>query len=113
MQIDILQIAEIIGALSLILGGIIGAYKLYDKIVDKLKALEERVEALEQGHDKDIEILNKRVEEEVERVNEENLVIIKALLGCLDGLVQLNCDGEVTKAKELIKEHLNNAAHKR
>lgn len=48
MQIDIIKLAEIIGASSVILGAIIGGYKLYDKLIDKLSELERRVAALEQ-----------------------------------------------------------------
>ena len=34
VEIDIVKAAEIIGACSVILGAIIGGYKLYDKLID-------------------------------------------------------------------------------
>lgn len=48
MQIDIVKVAEIIGACSVILGMIIGGYKIYDKLLDRLDKLEGRVASLEQ-----------------------------------------------------------------
>ena len=47
MQIDILKLAEIIGAVALILTTVIGAYKLYDKLLDRVDKLEQRVGKLE------------------------------------------------------------------
>lgn len=39
MQIDIIKIAEALAAGSAILAAIIGAYKLYDKLIDELADL--------------------------------------------------------------------------
>ena len=100
MQIDIKAIAEIIGALSVVLGVVIGGYKLYDKICDRLSELEKRVEKVETKHAKDID-----------RINQENALIILALRGCLDGLIQQGCNGECKKAKEALDEFINKAAH--
>ena len=96
MQIDILKLAEIIGACSVILGVIIGGYKLYDKAMDKLNELERRITVLEQ---------------ENKRIKRENALLIKGLQGCLNGLQQLGCNGEVTDTKKAIDDYINNAAH--
>ena len=96
MQIDIVKAAEIIGACSVILGVIIGGYKLYDKLLDKLSELERRVAALEQ---------------EKKNIKKENALVIYALGACLDGLHQQGCNGKVTKAMEKISKYINNAAH--
>ncbi len=96
MQIDIVKAAEIIGACSVILGVIIGGYKLYDKFFDKLSRLERRVAALEQ---------------ENKNIKKENALVIYALGACLDGLHQQGCNGEVTKAMDKINKYINNAAH--
>ena len=96
MQIDIVKLAEIIGACSVILGLIIGVYKLYDKLTDKLDALEQRVAALEK---------------ENHQIKKENSLVIYALGACLDGLHQKGCNGKVTEAMETISKYINKAAH--
>lgn len=97
MQLDIIKLAEIIGACSVILGVIIGGYKLYDKLLDRLEKLEQRVAALEK---------------ENREINEENTLVIYALRACLDGLHQQGCNGKVTDAMDRIDKHINNAAHR-
>ena len=96
MQIDILKLAEIIGACSIILGVIIGGYKLYDKLLDRMGELEARMD---------------RQERELERMKKEDTLVIFALRACLDGLKQQGCNGKVTEAFELLDKHINKAAH--
>ena len=96
MQIDIIKAAEIIGAASVILSVIIGGYRLYDKMIDRLAELERRVAALEQ---------------ENRSIKKENALVIYALGACLDGLHQKGCNGKVTEAMDKISKHINNAAH--
>ena len=96
MQIDILQLAEIIGAATVILGAIIGGYKLYDALIDRVAVLEKRMDRLEQ---------------ELDRVKKEDTLVIYALRACLDGLQQKGCNGKVTEAIQLIDKHINKAAH--
>ena len=96
MQIDIVKLAEIIGACSVILGLIIGVYKIYDKITDRLDALDRRVYALENDN---------------RRIKKENSLVIYALGACLDGLHQKGCNGKVTEALERITNYINDAAH--
>lgn len=96
MQIDIIKLAEIIGACSVILGAIIGAFKVYDKLLDKLEDLERRIAALEADN---------------ERIKKENTLVIYGLRACLDGLHQKGCNGRVTEAIEMIDKHINKAAH--
>lgn len=96
MQIDIIKLAEIIGAVSLILSVIIGGYKLYDKLIDRMDKLERKVNGLEA---------------ELTRVKKEDTIVIYALRACLDGLHQKGCNGEVTKAKDMLDDYLNQAAH--
>ena len=96
MQIDIIKLAEIIGAFSVVLGVIIGGYKLYDKLLDRLDRVEQRVTSLEQ---------------ENRSIKKENTLVIYALGACLDGLHQQGCNGKVTEAMEKISKYINNAAH--
>ena len=96
IQIDILKTAEILGACSVILGAAIGAYKLYDRMYDRLSVLERRVAELEA---------------ENARIKKEDALVIYALRACLDGLHQKGCNGRVTDAIEMIDKHINKAAH--
>ena len=96
LQIDIVKLAQIIGALSVVLGAIVGGYKLYDKLIDRMTALEKRVSDMET---------------DLERVKKEDTIVIYALRACLDGLHQKGCNGKVTEAIEMIDKHLNKAAH--
>ena len=96
MQIDIVKLAEIIGAASVILGAIIGGYKLYDKVIDKIGDLERRIAALENDN---------------KAIKKENALVIYALGACLDGLHQQGCNGKVTEAMDRISKYINNAAH--
>lgn len=96
MQIDIIKLAEIIGACSIILGVILGGYKLYDKLLDRMTDIEKRMTAQEK---------------ELERMKKEDTLVIYALRACLDGLKQQGCNGEVTKAYKKLDKHMNQAAH--
>lgn len=96
MQIDIIQLAEIIGAVMLILTAIIGGYKLYDKLLDRVDKLESKVDDLEA---------------ELNRVKKEDALVIYALRACLDGLHQKGCNGRVTEAIDMLDKHINKAAH--
>lgn len=96
MQIDILQFAEILGAASVILGVIVGAYKLYDKLIDRIDALEKRMD---------------EQDKKLDRVKKEDTIVIYALRACLDGLHQQGCNGKVTEAIQMIDKHINKAAH--
>nr|WP_316624555.1 branched-chain amino acid ABC transporter permease [uncultured Ruminococcus sp.] len=96
MQIDIIKIAEVLAAGSAILAAIIGAYKLYDKLIDELADLKKRVAALEADND---------------RIKKEDTLVIYALRACLDGLHQKGCNGRVTEAIQMIDKHINKAAH--
>ena len=100
MQIDIVKVAEIIGACSVILGVIIGGYKLYDKLIDRVDELEKRVDSIEKKHEKDIG-----------RIKDENKMIIRALQGILDGQIQQGCNGDCKKAKAELDDFLNKSAH--
>lgn len=107
MQIDILTVAAIITALSVILGVPIGAYKIYDRISDKQDEHDRKFAALEEENQKLREERNK----EIKSIKKENTVICYALLACLDGLQQLGANHTVPKAHDMLSKHLNQAAH--
>lgn len=96
MKIDIVKAAEILGTCSLLLGAVIGAYKIYDKLIDRLAELERRITKLEAEYGK---------------MKKENAIVIFALRACLDGLRQKGCNGKVTEAIDRIDKYINEAAH--
>lgn len=97
MQLDIIRLAEATAACSAVIGVIIAAYKLYDKLLDRVDRLEEKAVSLEA---------------EIRRVKKEDAIVIYALRACLDGLHQQGCNGRVTEAIDKIDKHINQAAHK-
>ncbi len=96
MQIDVVKVAEIIGACSVILGVIIGGYKLYDRLLDRMDEIEKRMNTQEK---------------ELDRIKKEDTLVIFALRACLDGLKQQGCNGKVTEAFDMLDKHINKAAH--
>lgn len=59
----------------------------------------------------DIEDLHKLHSSDMKSVQAELCVLSYAMLAALDGLKQLHCNGNVTKAYEALEKHLNQKAH--
>ena len=53
----------------------------------------------------------KRQDTEIAHIKSEMTVICFGVRACLDGLKQMGCNGNVSKAKEELDKHLNQAAH--
>ena len=88
MYIDvetIITAGSLIGALGVIGGMLISAYKLFRKPAE----IETHVEKLEKAH-----------EEDIRRINEEQCLITYGLLACLKGLKEQGCNGPVTEDYE-------------
>ena len=96
VQIDIIKLAEIIGACSVVLGVVWGLFNYNNKMLDHISDLERRMTALEK---------------ELERMKKEDTLVIYALRACLDGLKQQGCNGRVTDACDMLDKHINKAAH--
>ena len=96
MQIDVIQTAELIGAVSVILGVILGGFKLYSKLLDRIDTLERQLQAQQR---------------ELDKMKKEDTLVIYALRACLDGLRQKGCNGRVTEAILRLDKHINKAAH--
>ena len=82
----IITAASLITALGVILGFIFKGYKWYLK--------------------------QKKQDEEIKQIKEENTLMCFALLACLDGLQQLGANHTVPIAKEKLEKYLNQQAHK-
>lgn len=94
----VIKISAFSGAIIALWGLIYGVAKWFLKQDGQAK----RIEALKNKHNEDISAMK-----------EELCVIDYALLATLDGLRQLNCNGNVTKAHERLEKHLNKQAHGR
>ena len=82
---DILRYAEIIGAIAVIVGIVIGAYKFYRA--------------------------NQRQTECINKMQAEQTLICYGVLCCLKGLKEQGVNGPVTTALDKIEKHLNESAH--
>lgn len=99
MYVDIntiVSIAGLIGALAVIAGALIAAYKFSQRP----KELQARIERIEKVH-----------EEDIRKINEEQCLNTYGLLACLKGLKEQGCNGPVTEAINKIEKHLNKQAH--
>ena len=92
----IITAGSLIGALGVIGGMLIAAYKAYRKPVE----LEKQIKKIREMHDEDIR-----------KINEEQCLAIYGLLACLKGLKEKGCNGPVTEAINKIEKHLNKQAH--
>ena len=92
----IITAGSLIGALGVIGGLLIAAYKFFRKPVE----LESRIENIRKVHEKDIK-----------NINEEQCLITYGLLACLKGLREQGCNGPVTDGINRIEKHLNKQAH--
>lgn len=88
----IIEVAAIITAIMTIGGVIVAAAKWFFK-----------------QHKQDEDIAE--IKENMSEIKSEQYVMNRVLLACLDGLMELGCDGNVTKAHDELGEHLNRMAH--
>ncbi len=94
---DIILIGGVMGALTAIVGAIAAILKYRDK-----RKEQERIQQEE----------NEKQDAAIEEIKSEQTLICYAVTACLDGLHQQGCNGEVTKALEKMRKHLNLQAHK-
>lgn len=92
----IITVGSLIGALGVIGGVLIAAYKF----LKKPEELEEKLKKIRETH-----------EEDIRKINEEQCLVAYGLLACLKGLKERGCNGPVTEAINKIEKHLNKQAH--
>lgn len=117
MTIEIDVVGAIVGSLAGIIGGLSALsmffwkYFIKPKVVEEIKKnvdMEAVVKRLD-GHDKDIAELretNIMLAKLLERTVESNKYILKGVFACLDGLDQLNCNGNVSLVYKDIQNYL-------
>ena len=99
MYIDwdvIIKIGGVITALATIIGAIVIIAKWFNK---------------QNQQTTDIADIKKHHEADIKELRDELCVLSYGMLAALDGLKQLHCNGEVTKAHEMLSKHLNKQAH--
>ena len=86
MEVNITALAATITALGVVFGAVFGIYRWFLK---------------QEKQDKDIK-----------SIKEEQSVLVRGVLACLQGLREQGCNGPVTAAIEQIENHINKQAHK-
>lgn len=82
---SIIEIAAIISALTVIIGGIIAVYEVF------------------RG--------NKQQTDEIKQMQKEQRIICEGLKGALEGLIENGCNGPCKTALQKLEEYLNETAH--
>lgn len=103
----IIKIAGLVGAVGVIWAAIYGVIKWFQK----QEKQSSDIEALRELHVKDIEATRKKESEDLKAVKDELCILSYGMLAALDGLQQLHCNGNVTKAHDRLEKHLNQKAH--
>ena len=110
MQIDIdviLKFATLLGAL----GAIWAVAYRFIKWFQKQEQQTADIAALRALHIADINATQSKESADMQTVKEELCVLSYAMLAALDGLKQQGCNGEVTRAHNMLEKHLNKQAH--
>lgn len=88
---------------------------LEDKMIAEYK--KDQAKKWKQYDDK-IEQVNTKLEEnqmdteaKLKEIRSELCLLTYAMMGALDGLKQLGCNGKVTDARDMIDKHLNKSSH--
>ena len=69
------------------------------------------IEELKKHHDEDMKKTKEKEAKDIQDLRDELCVLSSGMLAALDGLKQLHCNGEVTKAHDMLSKHLNQQAH--
>ena len=103
MTEQIIQVGALITALTVIVSTVF----LLVKWVLKQNKQSTDLEELKQHHNEDM----RKEAQDIQELRNELCVLSYGMLAALDGLKQLHCNGEVTKAHDLLSKHLNKQAH--
>lgn len=78
------------------------------KEIGEVKA---EVSNLKKLHEDDMVAAHDEHAEELKGIRDELCILSYAMLASLDGLKQLHCNGNVSKAHDMLEKHLNQQAH--
>lgn len=100
-----------VGAVTTALTAIIGAIILIVKWFNKQNQQNTDIAALKKHHEEDMVATKEKEAKDIQELRDELCVLSYGMLAALDGLKQLHCNGEVTKAHDMLAKHLNKQAH--
>lgn len=103
----IIKAASFVGAVAAICGAVYAAVMWFHK--QGMQSSD--IESLKKLHISDMEKASEKEAKDMQEIKDELCVLSYAVLATLDGLKQLHCNGEVTKAHEKLEKHLNQKAH--
>lgn len=99
-------ILSILGLIVAIVAGVtaIGA------IIKWITGVHDRMQKWD-SYEKQISDLKTDVEARLQEIRSEQCILTSSMLAVLDGLQQLHCNGNVTKAHEALEKYLNDSSH--
>lgn len=92
----IVSAAAVLSALGVLIGFLVKAVRWMDR---------------QKKQDTDIQELRQTHVSDMDRMKQEQTLIVYGLLACLKGLKEQGCNGPVTEAINKIEKHLNQKAH--
>lgn len=93
---NIVTISAIIAAIIAIIGHFAKGVRWFDN---------------QSKQDGKIDTLQKKHDEDISSIQEEQTLLVYGILACLKGLKEQGCNGPVTEAINKIEKHLNEKAH--
>ena len=100
-----------VGAGATALTAIFGVVVFIVKWFNKQNKQSDDIEELKKHHDEDMKKTTEKEAKDIQELRNELCVLSYGMLAALDGLKQLHCNGEVTKAHDMLSKHLNQQAH--
>ena len=122
--------------LAMVIAGVWGFYKIvqeiikaitsrhdkeqkWDEMEDKMtQSLKDERDKICNNYDRRLNEIEKRIEDnhieseaKIQQIQAELFILTDCMVGVLDGLHQLNCNGKVTEAREKLDAFLNMRAH--
>ena len=108
MLIDIIELGKVVGAFLTISGVVFAIYKFVrTQILDPIDNSKREIEKLK----KEIKTIKENHNDHIESSQKEFSIIIQGLSACLDGLIQLGANSNVTTRKEEIDKFLLDKSH--
>lgn len=111
---EIKTVAEVLIKAAAVLGAVGAIWAVAYKIIKWFQRQEKQtsdIEALRALHVSDTKDIKDKENADMQIVKDELCVLSYAMLAALDGLKQQGCNGEVTKAHNMLEKHLNKRAH--
>ncbi len=103
----VIKLSTFLGAVLAICGIVYGIIRWFQKQNQQPDAIAK----LKKLHEDDMKTARENEVKEMQAIKDELCVLSYAMLASLDGLQQLHCNGNVTKAHDMLEKHLNKQAH--